>query len=64
MLVSLDSGSVHVMRSADWRALVDGKDYHALAGARVLVLPDTATPDELIKALRATNPGAPTGAPV
>ena len=66
MLVSIDSGSLHVLRSADWLALVADTDYHAGAGARVIVLPDSATVADVVTVLRALGvnaPGAPTGAP-
>ena len=67
MLATIDSGSCHVLRSTDWLALVNGKDYHALPGSVVIVLPDSATTADVVAVLRTLDAGGaprpPTGAP-
>lgn len=63
MLVQVGPGTLHVMRESAWRVLVEGKDYSALAGARMLVLPDSATVEELTAAFSVAPSGTPTGAP-
>lgn len=51
------------MREAAWRALVDGKDYRADAGARVLVLPDSATVAEMAAVFAGASSQHGNGAP-
>jgi hypothetical protein len=58
--VRLGAGSIHVMRSSDWRALVGNvTSYQAEAHAQLVVLPDSATVAEVaaqVAALKAPPP--------
>lgn len=63
MLVTVEPGAVLVLRSSDWRALVEGKDYHQAPGSRVLVLPDDATAADVLSSASVPPGAAPTGAP-
>lgn len=61
MLVQIGPSTLHVMRSSDWRALVTGKDYTAAPGARVVILSDEATNEELLRAVGAISGSASGG---
>jgi hypothetical protein len=58
--ITLPANSVHVTRSADWLALLVGcENYAVQPGAKVVVLPDAATAQDIIAAISALMPPPP-----